>query len=129
MLSRDQMRTLLGEAAIYAAPARYEPFGLGVLEAAAAGCALVLGDIASLRELWHDAALFVPPDDQRALQDALHTLCSDASLRRQLAARAYQRAQRFPREATASGYLALYQRLVTARGKDPECASSASIIR
>ena len=29
----------------------------------AAGCALVLGDIPSLREIWDDAALFVPPDD------------------------------------------------------------------
>ncbi len=31
-------------------PARYEPFGLSVLEAALSGCALVLGDIPSLRE-------------------------------------------------------------------------------
>ena len=50
-------------AAIYALPARYEPFGLSVLEAASQGCALVLGDIASLRENWDDAAVFVPPDD------------------------------------------------------------------
>ena len=33
----------MGEAAIYVAPARYEPFGLAILEAAAGGCALVLG--------------------------------------------------------------------------------------
>ena len=45
------------EAAIFARPARYEPFGLAILEAAQAGCALVLGDIPSLRELWADAAL------------------------------------------------------------------------
>ena len=55
-------------AAIYALPARYEPFRLEVLEAAAPGCALVLGDIASLRELWDGAALFVAPDDDRALR-------------------------------------------------------------
>ena len=33
------------------------------LEAALCGCALVLGDIPSLREVWGDAALFVAPDD------------------------------------------------------------------
>ena len=33
-------------------PARYEPFGLSILEAALSGCALVLGDLPSLRELW-----------------------------------------------------------------------------
>ena len=38
-------------------------FGFSVLEAALSGCALVLGDIPSLREIWGDAALFVPPDD------------------------------------------------------------------
>ena len=46
-------------ASIYAEPARYEPFGLAALEAARAGCALVLGDIPSLREVWGDAALYV----------------------------------------------------------------------
>ncbi|HEV2777241.1 MAG TPA: glycosyltransferase family 4 protein, partial [Solirubrobacteraceae bacterium] len=47
-LPRDELRTLMGRAAIFAHPARYEPFGLVVLEAALAGCALVLGDIDSL---------------------------------------------------------------------------------
>ena len=41
--------------------ARYEPFGLAVLEAAQAGCALVLSDIPTFRELWDGAAMFVPP--------------------------------------------------------------------
>ena len=49
----------LGHASIFVAPARYEPFGLTILEAAAAGCALVLGDIPSLRENWAGAAVFV----------------------------------------------------------------------
>ena len=56
---------------IFAAPALYEPFGLTVLEAAAAGCALVLGDIASLRENWEGAAIFLPPADASAWQAAL----------------------------------------------------------
>ena len=40
--------------------ARYEPFGLAVLEAAQAGCALVLADTAGFRELWHGAAHLRP---------------------------------------------------------------------
>ncbi len=35
------------------------------------GCALVLGDIPTLRELWDGAALFVPPDDPEELVSAL----------------------------------------------------------
>src|SRR5439155_1168938 len=65
------LRRLYAEASIYAWPARYEPFGLSVLEAALSGCALVLGDIPSLRELWEGAAWFVPADDDGALAAAI----------------------------------------------------------
>jgi glycosyltransferase involved in cell wall biosynthesis len=58
-LGPGEMARRLSAAAIFTAPARYEPFGLGILEAAAAGCGLVLADIASLR----GAAVFVPADD------------------------------------------------------------------
>src|SRR5207253_5156707 len=51
VLAPAELAELRREAAIYAAPALYEPFGLGILEAARDGCALVLGDIPSLREL------------------------------------------------------------------------------
>ena len=41
-LDREALAVADGSAAIFAHPARYEPFGLVVLEAALAGCALVL---------------------------------------------------------------------------------------
>ncbi len=50
---------------IFAAPSLYEPFGLAVLEAAQAGCALVLADIPTFRELWDGAAIFVDPRSPR----------------------------------------------------------------
>ena len=71
-LAPADLASWLGRAAIYALPARYEPFGLSILEAALAGCALVLGDIDSLRELWDGCALFVPPEDDDALAEALN---------------------------------------------------------
>ena len=49
-LPEEELAQWLSRAAIFAHPARYEPFGLTVLEAALSGCALVLGDIESLRE-------------------------------------------------------------------------------
>ena len=58
-LSRPDMAERFAKAAIFAHPARYEPFGLAVLEAAASGCALVLSDIPPLRELWGESAIFV----------------------------------------------------------------------
>jgi glycogen(starch) synthase len=111
-LSAAGMARGLGTAAIFAAPARYEPFGLAVLEAAAAGCALVLGDIASLRETWQDAAVFVPPDDAAAWRAALQRLIADAGERARLAAAARRRARRFAIARTAAAYAALYRELL-----------------
>lgn len=107
-LSPAEMASWMGRASIFAAPARYEPFGLTVLEAALSGCALVLGDIPSQRELWHDAAIFVPPDDDRRLQTALAALIADAPRRQDLAARARRRALRYSARAMAAGYRAAY---------------------
>lgn len=73
-LASDVLAAWLARTSIYVLPARYEPFGLSVLEAALSGCALVLGDIPSLRENWNGAAVFVPPDDESALVDVLNML-------------------------------------------------------
>src|SRR5690348_15530577 len=70
-LRHAELHRLMHRAAIFASPALYEPFGLSVLEAASAGCALVLSDIASFRELWDEAALFIDPTDDDALRRAL----------------------------------------------------------
>ena len=56
---------------VFVSTARYEPFGLGVLEAALAGCALVLSDIATFRELWGEAATFVAPGDDAGFAAAI----------------------------------------------------------
>jgi glycosyltransferase involved in cell wall biosynthesis len=106
-LARPQLLSRMQEAAIYVAPARYEPFGLGVLEAAQAGCALVLSDIPTLRELWDDAALFVPCDDVAALAAALQLLCEKPDLRGELQIAASARARCYAIGATARNYSAL----------------------
>jgi glycogen(starch) synthase len=102
----------LAKASIYVLPARYEPFGLSVLEAALSGCALVLGDIDSLRELWGEAATYVPSDNPDALVSTLEDLirCRD---RRELAGRrARERAIRYTDTRMAYGYHHLYQQLM-----------------
>jgi len=108
----EQMR----RAAIYALPARYEPFGLSILEAALCGCALVVGDISSLREVWQDAALFVPPDDERALARAINGLAEDEARRSAMARRALQRAQDFSLQRFGKSYREVYRTLRGARG-------------
>lgn len=111
-LSPRELTPWLAQASIYALPALYEPFGLSVLEAALANCALVLGDIPSLREIWGDAAVFVPPRDHAALKTTLLELIHDNARRTDMAARAHARAQEFNPRRMAEGYLSAYARLM-----------------
>ena len=108
-LSPAELADWMARASIYAAPARYEPFGLAALEAALSGCALVLGDIPSLREVWGDAALFVSPDDDSALARAICRLIADPVARAGAAAAARARALLHDIDRTAEAYLAAYR--------------------
>lgn len=110
-LPRAQLARELARAAIYALPAKYEPFGLSVLEAALSGCALVLGDIASLREVWGPAARYVPPDDAQALHETLQELIASAEERARLAQAAQTRARRYTARAMADRTVACYAEL------------------
>ncbi|WP_437672469.1 glycosyltransferase family 4 protein [Sorangium sp. So ce131] len=112
VLSAAGVAEALSRAAIYALPARYEPFGLSILEAALSGCALVLGDIPSLREVWGDAALFVAPDDTSALRRELKALIDDPARRVQMASRARARARLYTPGQMVQRYLELYRELL-----------------
>jgi glycosyltransferase involved in cell wall biosynthesis len=120
-LTPPQLAQRLSKAAIYALPALYEPFGLTALEAGLSGCALVLGDIASLRETWDGAALFVPPRRPDLLESVLNRLIEDEKIRLRFARRARARALTLTTEKMASGYIELYGRLL---GQEEESRSS-----
>lgn len=107
-IDRQQMKEALATSAIFVHPARYEPFGLAVLEAARSGCALVLGDIPTLRELWHGVAEFVAPDDPDQIAAVTNRLLADATSCRALGARARERSLAHSTTAMARRYRSLY---------------------
>jgi glycosyltransferase involved in cell wall biosynthesis len=123
-LDRTSLARCLARAAIYALPARYEPFGLSVLEAAASGCALVLGAIPSLLENWHGAACFVDPDDTDGLRDTLERLIANEDERNHWSERARQRATALSAQRMAAHYAEVYAELCPApRSRSLACAS------
>jgi glycosyltransferase involved in cell wall biosynthesis len=105
------IETLLERTSIFVHPARYEPFGLAVFEAAMHGCALVLSDLPTLRELWEGAAVFADPNDASALRKQLEMLIERADVRESLAQAALRRAERYRPEAMSAAYLAVYRDL------------------
>ncbi len=108
-LSTSEVHALLARASVFASAARYEPFGLSILEAARAGCALVLGDIPSLREVWGDAAVYAAPDDAHALLVALRLVTGDRALRDRLGRAAQRRSLAYTPGRAAAAYHALYR--------------------
>jgi glycosyltransferase involved in cell wall biosynthesis len=114
VLASDALARLYRDSAIFALPARYEPFGLSILEAALSGCALVLGDLPSLRELWTGAAVFVPPDDHDALTRELKRLIAQPAHLANLALTARHRARNYGTERMVARYLNVYADLLDA---------------
>lgn len=111
-LNQNKVKETLEKAAIYVLPAKYEPFGLSILEAAKAGCALILGDIPSLRENWSEAALFVDTNDEALLSSTINMLIEDSELLKKYADRAKAKASHFNINDTADAYLDEYAHLI-----------------
>lgn len=124
-LPERELAQWMSRASIYALPARYEPFGLSVLEAAASGCALVLGDIPSLREVWEDAAVYVHPDAPDALTDALRRLIVHDAYRHALSDLARKRAMTMTAARMGLEYVDLYRGLAATRHR-PSVSESAT---
>jgi glycosyltransferase involved in cell wall biosynthesis len=114
---RDDVSLLLNELTLLAHPARQEPLGRVLLEAAASGVAVVASDVGGTREIFPteaDAARLVPPDNPARLAAATLELLGDRRLRDRLGAVARRRArQSFDIRATVENLLNQY---VASRG-------------
>jgi glycosyltransferase involved in cell wall biosynthesis len=99
----------LARARVYLSPARYDPFGLLPLQAALQGCALLLSDIPSYREIWGDAAGYFPLEAPDMLGSRwLEMLAAP----QEYAARARARAEtRYTAPRMAAAYRTLYARV------------------
>ncbi|BBC72810.1 glycosyl transferase family 1 [Altererythrobacter sp. B11] len=114
-MTSAEVSGLLALQPVFVSAARFEPFGLAVLEAAAAGCALVLSDIPTFRELWDGAAVFADPQDEQAFAARIAEVLGDEEQRRRLGTAAAARAARYTPEATAAGIEGVYYSLLSAR--------------
>ena len=110
-LPQEVLACYLARSAIFAAPALYEPFGLAILEAARSGCALVLGDIASLRQTWEGAACFVDPTSRDSLRRTLNDLIEHPGQRQRMAELAVQRAALYTGRRMLADYRRCYNLL------------------
>lgn len=111
-LDEPALAAELAATPVYVSAAKFEPFGLSVLEAAAAGCPLVLSGIDTFRELWTGAALFAGEETPQAYAAAIARIQADPSLRAHLGEAARVRAARYTPQAMAGAMAALYAGLL-----------------
>jgi glycosyltransferase involved in cell wall biosynthesis len=111
-LGEAEIRRWLSARPVFASSALYEPFGLAVLEAAGAGCPLVLSDIPTFRELWDGAALFVPARDSEGFAAAIGDLVGDDFRRDALGRAARDRAALYVPGAMAEAMDRIYDGLM-----------------
>jgi glycosyltransferase involved in cell wall biosynthesis len=105
---------LLERASLLVHPARWEGFGLVLLEAMLAGRAVVATEVSAIPEIVIDGetGLLVPPDDPQALAHAIDRLLADEGEREQLGAAGLERAHaEFSVERMATRTAAVYERV------------------
>ncbi len=109
--SPGEVRALMEGCLFYAAAPRAETFGMAVVEAMAAGKAVIAARTGGIPEYLRDGTdgLLVDPKDVNGLCRGMGRLLGDGALRRRLGASARRTARRFAWDRIAEEYLAVYR--------------------
>jgi glycosyltransferase involved in cell wall biosynthesis len=104
-VSDAALAVLYERCAVFCYPSLYEGFGLPVLEAMAAGAAVVTSNVSSLPEVGGDAVVYADPRDAASISSALSGLLVSPERRLAFGAAAQARAATFTWERTATEVL------------------------
>lgn len=116
-LTQEQTENWMHRAKIFVSPTKYEPFGLAILEAAEANCALVLSELDTLKEVWQDAAVYFDPHNNSEIGQKLLQLIEDEKMRSYFSEKAKTRSGEFSADKMASEYEKIYRELIRKRKK------------
>jgi glycosyltransferase involved in cell wall biosynthesis len=98
-------------------PSFYEGFGLPIVEAMAAGTAVITSGRGALAEVAGEAALFVDPDDPVDIASALQDIVEKPDLRADLISKGAVRVRSYTWEKTGIALRAAIERAVGPEGK------------
>jgi phosphatidylinositol alpha-mannosyltransferase len=117
-ISDEERAARMRGCTVYCSPSvRGESFGMVLLEAMAAGCALVASDLDGHRNVATDGvdALLAPVGDAAGLAKALRRVLDDDALRKELVAGGRRRADELSMTHLAERYTEIYRGVTTSR--------------
>jgi glycosyltransferase involved in cell wall biosynthesis len=113
-LKPEQLKQEYGSAAIFVLPSTSESFGLVLIEAMSAECAVITSNKTGCAEVVDDAALLVPPKDSEAIKNQLLTLINDPKRCRELGTQGRRRVeQQFSWSSVTKKYSDLYENILS----------------
>ena len=114
-VSDAELADLYRRCGVFCYPSLAEGFGLPVLEAMAAGAAVLTSNRSSLPEVGGDAVAYADPTDVEALRSHLAALLRDPARRAELGALARARAAEFSWQVSADSALGVLERIAIQR--------------
>jgi glycosyltransferase involved in cell wall biosynthesis len=119
-VDQPDLPPLYAEADAFALPTLDDPFGIVVLEAAAAGLPLIASPFAGATEDFVVDGVngfVVDPSDEAALADAIARLAAQPDLRARMGEAAHEASRTRTPEAAAHGYLEAVEAAIVASGR------------
>jgi glycosyltransferase involved in cell wall biosynthesis len=116
----EEVPVLINKSKIFLYPSRREPFGLSIVEAMACGVPVITTNVFGPKEIVRHNydGIAVPPDDAKALVNAVVTLLSDEELRKRIAQNALNTvAERYDIREHARDLVTIYQDMIDRKKK------------
>src|SRR2546425_4595012 len=117
-LPRDEVIQAYASADIFVLPSLFEPFGIVLLEAMAAGLPVVASAVGGIVDVVADGktGLLVPPGKPLALAAGLEQLVSDSSLRARMAGEARRRVSGYSWDLIVPRVVEVYREAIAESG-------------
>ncbi len=108
-IPEEHIAGLYANASMLVMPSLYEGFGFPILEGMAAGIPVVAGNTSSLPEVAGGAAILFPPQDERALAEAIEDITKNRAIAEQLRRKGLERARQFSWQHAADMTIEVYR--------------------
>jgi glycosyltransferase involved in cell wall biosynthesis len=114
-IKEEEKHRMLCECRMFAIPSVHEAYGMVAAEAMSYGKPVIASNTGGLPEVVGNAGVLIPPQDEKALAEAINALDGDEARRRQLGNAAKERMNDFSWAAMAKRTGDLYAELVSLR--------------